>query len=99
MRVTPLAAAVFLAGLMGCASALNPPGEADISDPGILASIETRLKAKRGLDLRTVTVNVNARVVTISGLSSSYNDRATIIEIARDTRGVDQVIDNLVVSD
>ncbi|MEK7862408.1 MAG: efflux RND transporter permease subunit, partial [Chloroflexota bacterium] len=73
IRVTPLAAALFLASLMGCASALNPPSEADISDPGILASIETQLKAKKGLDLRTVTVNVNARVVTISGLAASYN--------------------------
>lgn len=89
-----LAALLLAAALGGCTAAMDP---ADLSDAAIKARIETSLRGQVNLDLRFVTVDVDNRVVTLSGMVGSFRDRDTIHNVARRTRGVDTVIVNLIV--
>ena len=90
-----LAASLGLA-LGGCFRAVN---QTELSDPAILASIEGRLKAERSLNLRYVDIDVHSRIVTISGLVGSWEERRLIKKLARSTRGVEQVIINIAVQE
>ena len=68
-------------GLLACACAcVNMPsaGDADISDPGILANIEGALQSQRGMRPSTVNIDVHARIVTLSGLVDSYEQKKAI---------------------
>ena len=80
----------------GCLKEVN---EADYSDSGIKERLELELRAKKGLDLRFVTVDVHSGVVTLSGMTTSYEERDTIGAIAKKLQGVDQVIVNLIVQE
>lgn len=97
-----MASSLFLAGtlltLAACAG--MPAGsDADLSDPGIQANLEASLRAQKGLNLRTVTIDVHSKIVTISGLIDTFENRSLIRRIVRETRGVEQVIDNLVIQE
>lgn len=100
MRVHRAAlAALFLAlaGLCGCFP--HQLSEAELSDPGIQARLQERLKADRALDLRYVTVDVHDRVVTFSGTVPSWENSRDIERIGRRLQGVDQVLNNLVIDE
>lgn len=73
--------------------------EAELSDPGIKARLEAQLQAEPGLDLRYVTVDVHARVATVSGLVRSWNEKRTVERIARRLQGVEQAVINLVIQE
>jgi len=88
------AVALLAAGCCACTRNVEP---VDLSDSGIKARIETTLHGQSGLDIRYVTVDVVSRVVTVSGIARTYEDRDRIARIARRARGVDQVIVNLLV--
>lgn len=79
--------------LGGCFNNLT---ETDLSDPGIKARIETELQAQPDLDLKYVTIDVNDRVVTVSGLVSSFAEKQVISRVIRRTRGVEQLLLNVV---
>jgi osmotically-inducible protein OsmY len=87
--VLPLAALL----LGGCLGSLN---ETDLSDPGIKARIETELQAQPDLDLKYVTIDVNDGVVTVSGLVNSFAEKQVISRVIRRTRGVEQLLLNVV---
>jgi len=93
-----------LLAVLGVAAALagcfpHQLSEAELSDPGIQARLEERLKAQRSIDLRFVTVDVHDRVVTFSGSVQSWENARHIERIARRLEGVDQVMNNLVIQD
>ena len=90
----PLLAAALAAGLTACMGNVQP---LDMTDAGIKARVETALRGQPNLELRYVTVDVNSRIATISGMVTSYQDKETITRIARRTKGVDQAIINLLV--
>lgn len=94
----PLAAALvcLLASLCACVG-MPSAGDADISDPGIQANIETSLHSMRHINLATLSIDVHSRIVTLSGLVDSYEQREAIQRAAKETRGVEQVINNLVI--
>lgn len=73
--------------------------EADISDSGIKARLEAKLKAQKGLDLRTVTIDVHSRIVTLSGIVDSYQDKKEITRIVHEIPGVEQALINVVVQE
>ena len=73
--------------------------EAELSDPGIQARLDERLKADRSLDLRYVTTEVHDKVVTISGTVPSWENKRDIERTARRLEGVDQVLCNLVINE
>jgi osmotically-inducible protein OsmY len=92
-----LVALVAVLGLIGCfRSQLT---EAELSDPGIKARLEERLRADRRLDLRYVTVDVHHSIVTVSGVVSSWDDRREIERIARRLDGPEQVLVNLAIQE
>lgn len=90
-----LVCAVLAFGLGGCAHRLS---EADLSDPGIKARLESQLRGKK-LDLRYVVIDVHSRIVTLSGMVSSYRDKETLSRVAHGVPGVEQVVVNLIVQE
>ena len=99
--MTRFAALLALAALAFAAAGCFPHqlSEAELSDPGIKARLEDRLHAEQSLHLRYVTLDVHQRVVTISGIVPSYDERYEIERIAKRLDGVDQVLVNLVVQE
>lgn len=99
--MTRLALWLTLAALASALGGCLPRqlSEAELSDPGIKARLEDRLHADRKLDLRYVTLDVHERVVTISGIVPSWDERYEIERIAKGLDGVDQVLVNVVVQE
>ena len=96
VRLAALAAMVVALALGSAACFPHQLSEAELSDPGIRSRLEDQLHAHRELELRYVTLDVHERVVTISGIVPSFNDRLEIERIAKRLEGVDQVVVNLV---
>jgi osmotically-inducible protein OsmY len=71
----------------------------DDSDPAIKARLELALRARKGLDLRYVSIDVNERLVTLSGIVPALEQLRAVERIAKTTPGVEQVMDNLVVQE
>jgi osmotically-inducible protein OsmY len=93
----PPLGAVLLACLLGaCTGNIEP---LDMTDAGVKARIEASLRNQPNIDMRFVTVDVNDRVATVSGMVGSYRDRDAIERTARHTKGVDTLIVNLLVSE
>ncbi|MDE2040321.1 MAG: BON domain-containing protein [Elusimicrobia bacterium] len=93
-------ALAFLLALGAGAAACfpRPIDEADRSDPGIRTRLEQRLTADPGLDLRTVSIDVQDGVVTLSGIVPSWKQRRAIERTTRSLGGVREVRCDLVVS-
>ena len=92
-------ALLALTALSAALGACFPPAlsEAEMSDSGIRSRLEAGLHAHRDLDISKVSIDVHLRVVTISGLVPSYNDRRIIESVVRATAGIEQSVVNLVV--
>jgi osmotically-inducible protein OsmY len=71
----------------------------DLSDPAVKASIELQLRGLPDLDIRYVSIDVNSGVATASGIVPTREQRRTIDRIMRNTRGVEQLFNNLVVQE
>ncbi len=71
----------------------------DSSDAAVKARVLSSLKSQSGVNLRYVTIDVTDSVVTLSGMVSSLREKNLIDRAARQTKGVDQVIVNLIVSE
>lgn len=100
MRLNLAAAVAFalsLALASGCVS--TRLSEAELSDPGIQARLDERLKADRSLDLRYVTTEVHDRIVTISGAVPSWENKRDLERLARRLEGVDQVLCNVIIQE
>ena len=96
VHVAALLAALALS-VTGCFP--SQLSDAELSDPGIKARLEERLHADRSLDLRYVQVDVHERVVTLSGLVPSWDQKRDIDRIARRLEGVEQVLVNLAIQE
>lgn len=94
---TPLILGTLL--FTACLSNYTPLSEADISDDGIRARIDQRLAEHEEIDLRYVTINVHARIVTVSGLVTHRDEKRLIRTIVSETKGVREAIVNLLVPD
>jgi osmotically-inducible protein OsmY len=86
------AAAVLAAGLCGCMRNVQP---VDLSDAAIKARIVTALRSQPGLDLRYLSIDVDTGVVTLSGTLKNRREEDLVTRIARRTKGVDQVLVNI----
>lgn len=65
------------------------------SDAGLTTSIKSQLVADDLVRARTIDVDTRDRVVTLSGEVRTAQEEAQALQIARDTRGVADVIDQL----
>ncbi|MEK7382882.1 MAG: BON domain-containing protein [Elusimicrobiota bacterium] len=84
--------------LTSAACARNVQDE-DLADPAVKAHIESQLRGLADLDLRYVSIDVNSGVATVSGLVSTREQQRTIDRIVRRTRGVEQLLNNLVIQE
>jgi len=89
-----LLALALAAGSAGCVRNVQP---VDTSDPAIKARIETVLRSQPNLDLRALSIDVDSGVVTLSGVLNSRQEQDIVTRIARRTKGVDQVLVNILV--
>jgi osmotically-inducible protein OsmY len=89
-----LTAALLAAGLSGCMRNMEP---VDLSDAAIKARIETTLRSQPNLDLRYLSIDVDTGVVTLSGVLNSRREQDLVTRLARRTKGVDQVLVNVLV--
>ncbi|MBI5240473.1 MAG: BON domain-containing protein [Elusimicrobia bacterium] len=89
-----LIALALAAGLAGCMRSVEP---VDVSDPAIKARIETVLRSQPNLDLSHLSIDVDSGVVTLSGVLSSRQEQDLVTRIARRTKGVDQVLVNIII--
>jgi hyperosmotically inducible periplasmic protein len=80
-----LAPAVFV---IGCSQ----------SDPGITTSVKTQLTADELVKARNINVDTRDRVVTLTGTVQSAAEEAKALQIARSTKGVADVVDNIVIA-
>ena len=86
MRVPVLATAVCaLAVSFGCAE----------SDPGLTTSVKTQLAADDQVKALKIDVDTKDRVVTLKGTVQSAAEEARALEIARATKGVASVVDEI----
>lgn len=95
-RILPL---LLLAGLALTAACTRNVQDEDLSDPAVKARIEAQLRGLPDLDARYVSVDVNAGTATISGIVSTREQQRTIDRVARRTRGVEQVLNNLLIQE
>jgi len=80
-----LAPAVFV---LGCSQ----------SDPGVTTSVKTQLMADELVKARNINVDTRDHVVTLTGTVQSAAEEAKALQIARSTKGVTDVVDNIVIA-
>jgi osmotically-inducible protein OsmY len=73
--------------------------EEDLSDHAVKARIETLLRGRRDLDLKYVTVDVNAGAATISGIVPNGDQLRVIRRLVARVRGVEHVLNNLIIQE
>ena len=69
--------------------------EAALADGALTAKIKSKMALDDTVRARSVDVTTSAHVVTISGAVASAAERDRILQLARETNGVTQVIDHL----
>jgi osmotically-inducible protein OsmY len=91
--------AVFLVVLgvlaAGCRSAGDRTVGETIDDKQILASVKTKLVAEKPSNLTKVNVDVTNGTVYLTGDVESAEQKTRAGQLARDTRGVRSVVNNL----
>src|SRR5262245_53930987 len=68
------------------------------SDSGITSSVKSKLIADDVVKARDINVDTHDRVVTLTGMVQSPIEESRAIEIARNTRGVADVVDKMSVA-
>jgi hyperosmotically inducible protein len=69
------------------------------SDGGITAKVKTQLAADATVQAHEINVDTKNRVVTLTGMVSTQAAKDKAVEIARTTKGVADVVDNLTVKE
>jgi hyperosmotically inducible periplasmic protein len=68
------------------------------SDPGITTSVKTQLTTDELVKARNINVDTRDGVVTLTGTVQSAAEEAKALQIARSTKGVANVVDNIVIA-
>jgi osmotically-inducible protein OsmY len=87
-----LAVAVQLAA---CQSMTGETLGENIDDAGITAAVKSKLAAEKISTVTRIDVDTNRGVVALNGTVKSVTDRARVEELARQVRGVRDVVNNL----
>ncbi len=95
----PLLLALAAALTLGSSACRTLAQDEDLSDHATKARLEAVLRGRRDLDLKYVTVDVNAGAATISGLVPNGDQLRIIRRLAANVRGVDQVLNNLIIQE
>lgn len=97
--VRPLLLAVAAALALSSSACRATTQEEDLSDHATKARIETLLRGRQDLDLKYVTVDVNAGAATISGIVPNGDQLRAIRRLVTRVRGVDHVLNNLIIQE
>lgn len=87
-----------LSGLAAIAFAAMFAVACSQSDPGITTAVKSKIAADDTVKSYRIDVDTKDRVVTLSGAVDTAEARSRAMEIARNTDGVRDVVDQLVVS-
>jgi osmotically-inducible protein OsmY len=79
------------------AAAANKAGEV-LSEGALTAKIKSKMTLDDLVQARTIDVTTSGHVVTVSGTVRSAAERDRAIQLARETAGVTQVIDRLLIA-
>lgn len=83
----------------GCAALTGKTAGTNVDDAGITASVKTNLASERGMQtLTSIDVDTNRGVVSLNGMVESSAAKTRAAEIARQTAGVTNVVNNLQVT-
>src|SRR5215470_16958364 len=85
----------LLLGVLGTAALLVGCSQ---SDSGITSSVKSKLVADEVVKARNIDVDTRDRVVTLTGTVQSPIEESRALEIARDTKGVADVVDKMSVA-
>ena len=109
MRSLTLFVSVVIAvGIAGC----NPTDSAELAadskklaataqraatNATVAAKVSTALSLRKGVDMGGLKVEAEGGVVTLKGKTRTSKEKALILDIATNTRGVERVVDQLTV--
>lgn len=104
--------ALLALGLLPLLVACNPTDAEDLQTDGtkmlettvrsatnasVAVKVTTALSLRKGVEIGHMKVEAEGSTVTLSGHVHSQKEKDLILEITRETKGVEKVIDNLVV--
>ena len=92
-----LLALASVAGTTACSSTV--PVEEQIDDATITTHVKSRLAADPDVAAHNIDVDTNEGVVTLSGRVDDGSERAEAEKLARETKGVKRVVNNLKAGD
>ncbi|MBI2387517.1 MAG: BON domain-containing protein [Elusimicrobia bacterium] len=95
----PLLLAMLAALTVAASSCRGNTQEEDLSDQATKARLEAVLRGRRDLDLKYVTVDVNSGAATLSGIVPNGDQQRIIRRLAAGVRGVDTVLNNLIIQE
>lgn len=85
--------------MSGCAALTGKTAGTNIDDATITTSVKTNLASERGMQtLTAIDVDTNRGMVSLNGTVESVAAKSRAAEIARQTAGVQGVINNLQVA-
>ena len=96
----------LLAALAGCnaadqadlkkdASKLAESGTRSLGNAGLAAKVNTVLSLRKGMDTSTFSVESENETITLKGSVSTLKAKKLVIELVRETKGVEKIIDKL----
>lgn len=65
------------------------------ANAGVAAKVNTALSLRKGVHMEGLHIEAEAGTVTVGGHVKTQKEKDLILEIARETRGVDKLIDEL----
>jgi len=68
------------------------------TDSGVTTSVKTQMMADELVKARNINVDTRNHVVTLTGTVQSAAEEAKALQIARSTKGVNDVVDNIVIA-
>ncbi len=90
---------LIVALILGASSCRTLINSEDLSDQATKARIETLLRDHRDLDIKHITVDVTAGAATISGIAPNGDQVRIIRHLTAGVRGVDRVLNNLIIQE
>ncbi len=79
------------------ASKLAESGSRSLGNAGLAAKVNTVLNLRKGVDTSTFSVESEAGTITLKGTVATQKAKNLILELVRETKGVDKLVDKLVV--
>ena len=68
-----------------------------LGNAGLAAKVNTVLNLRKGLDTSTFSVESEAGTITLKGTISKLSAKKLVLELVRETKGVEKIIDKLVI--